>query len=279
MVNGAQPIAVSMFCEVIQNGSPIFAFKNTGEACDLIAQFMDYVTVYRDQKRFNPTARPNMPFNPELLSDGYQLPWWIKKLSPPLLQSCKNLNILIENFPDRFNPDSVLLIDMFNTSEDKMQDKLTKAMSTVFEGVVEMGGSSSDSKRIVYAWQLRLLLFYNARIQRQYSDVLWAGIVLFTMGATIAPVTYEYISPSNCQNPTDNGQNPAASNALLKLCLCLPLVATVLRGAFSLLNPEAKWAALQSAALSVESEIYMYRTKVGRYSTLKKKVVAPTATV
>ena len=34
----------------------------------------------------------------------------------------------------RYNPASILQIDMFNTSEEKLQDQLTKTMSVVFEG-------------------------------------------------------------------------------------------------------------------------------------------------
>ena len=38
----------------------------------------------------------------------------------------KALNILLDNFPHTFNPLSVLDIDMFTMTEEKLQDQLTK---------------------------------------------------------------------------------------------------------------------------------------------------------
>jgi len=63
----------------------------------------------------------------------YQHDRWLKPFKNDNLDSCRFLNILVENFPDRYNPASVLQIDMFNTSEEKLQDQLTKTMSVVFE--------------------------------------------------------------------------------------------------------------------------------------------------
>ena len=40
----------------------------------------------------------------------------------------------------RYDKNSVLQIDMFNTSEEELQDQLTKTMSAVFEGGGELGG-------------------------------------------------------------------------------------------------------------------------------------------
>jgi hypothetical protein len=55
-------------------------------------------------------------------------PGWIKPFDEIYLTDCKALNVFAENFPERFNPNSVLLLDMFHTSEDKLQDLLTKTM-------------------------------------------------------------------------------------------------------------------------------------------------------
>ena len=56
---------------------------------------------------------------------------------------------------------------------------------------------------------------------------------------------------------------------MLKLNLILPLLATVFRGIAASLNPLAKWSVLKTSAFRIESEIYMYRTKVGKYNPRK----------
>ena len=65
-----------------------------------------------------------------------------------MLQSCMTLNIFMENFPAGYNPLSVLAIDMFTMTEEKLQDQLTKTMSVAFEGMVEMGGAALETRRL-----------------------------------------------------------------------------------------------------------------------------------
>lgn len=43
---------------------------------------------------------------------------------------------------------SVLAIDMFTMTEEKLQDQLTKTMSVAFEGMVEMGGAALETRRL-----------------------------------------------------------------------------------------------------------------------------------
>jgi hypothetical protein len=110
-----------------------------------------------------------------------------------MLQSCMTLNIFMENFPASYNPLSVLAIDMFTMTEEKLQDQLTKTMSVAFEGMVEMGGAALETRRLTYAWRLRHLLDYNAFRQKQFSDLLQSLCILFTALSTLAAVVYGYL--------------------------------------------------------------------------------------
>lgn len=110
-----------------------------------------------------------------------------------MLQSCMTLNIFMENFPASYNPLSVLAIDMFSMTEEKLQDQLTKTMSVAFEGMVEMGGAALETRRLTYAWRLRHLLDYNASRQKQFSDLLQSLCILFTALSTLAAVVYGYL--------------------------------------------------------------------------------------
>ena len=163
------------------------------------------------------------------------------------------------NYIDRYNPASVLQIDMFTTSEERLQDQLTKTMSVVFEGVAELGGQSAESRRLTYAWRLRYLLYFNSSRHKRIADILQALIIMFAFLSTASSVLYNYYGAS--------GSNHADIIYILKmLSFILPLVNTLFNGINAALGPGVKASILKIAAVKVESEIYMYRTKVGPYS-------------
>lgn len=92
-------------------------------------------------------------------------------------------------------------------------------------------------------------------------------ITLVTMSATISAVLYTFLT-LDFYNPIKDANNKnLALTILLNANLLLPLVATVFRGLYSSLTPNLKYVALKNAAMEIESEIYLYRTKVGRYSS------------
>ena len=63
----------------------------------------------------------------------------------------------MENFPAGYNPLSVLAIDMFTMTEEKLQDQLTKTMSVAFEGMVEMGGAALETRRLTVRTYVNIL--------------------------------------------------------------------------------------------------------------------------
>ena len=272
------PLTTKNFCDAVQNGQPIFIFKYTGSTADLACEMLKKVDTFLVKRRANPSARPEMPFKPNM-PDNYRDPRWLEPFGIDYeIKICKMLNILIENFPDRYNPASVLLIDMFNTSEEKLQDQLTKTMSIVFEGIVELGGASAESRRLTYAWRLRHLLAYNADRQKRVADILEFLVILFTFGSTLVAVLYTfYTTDVVCGGGEDyslkNGTcdlSDTSLEILQKLCLVLPLLATIFRGISAALNPMAKWSILKIGEIKTEGEIYMYRTKVGKYNPRKQ---------
>ena len=279
MVHGG-PLTTRQFCDAIQKGQPIFIFKYTGSTADLVCETLTKVESFLQKKRMNPRARPDPPFKTNLPSN-YSHPRWLNPFEEDYeIRICKMLNILIENFPDRYNPASVLQIDMFNTSEEKLQDQLTKTMSVVFEGMVELGGASGENRRLTYAWRLRHLLSYNAARQALIADVLEFLVIIFTFLSVVVAVMYTYATTIDaCDSNVQATCNLSADfrTVLNHLNLIFPLAATVFRGMFASLNPLAKWAVLKVGAVKVEGEIYMYRTKVGKYNP-RKVSAAPQST-
>jgi hypothetical protein len=87
---------------------------------------------------------------------------------------------------------------MFNTSEEKLQDQLTKTMSVVFEGVAELGGQAAEDRRLTYAWRMRHLLLFNSERHKFRADVLQFLIIIFTLLAVCSAVLFSYYSlPKN----------------------------------------------------------------------------------
>jgi hypothetical protein len=146
IINGGYEEA-SKFCSAVHAMKPVFVFKHTGGASDLICETLKKADDYMNKKKLNPKAKPSKPFKLDL-PPNYHHDRYIWPFSDDDIMACKELNILMDNFPSTYNPLSVLAIDMFTMTEEKLQDQLTKTMSVAFEGVTEMGGQALENKRL-----------------------------------------------------------------------------------------------------------------------------------
>ena len=113
---------------------------------------------------------------------------YIWRFDESIIASCQMLNILLDNFPYSFNPLSVLDIDMFTMTEEKLQDSLTKTMSVAFEGMVEMGGQALEAKRLTYAWRMHHLFESNASRLKSFATTLEIMVIVMTLASTLASV-------------------------------------------------------------------------------------------
>ena len=223
--------------------------------------------IYVNKKRANRMAEPECPFPPVAFSSEYTFNGWLEKFNDEEKDICVDMNVLIENWPDRFNETSVYVLDMFKDSEDDMQDYLTRTMAVAFEGTNELGDTSADNKRLTYAWRLRYKLLWNSKRFKFMSDVLMLLFIFFNLSSTLSAVMYVYFSQIN-----KSIISHAEDNMLLNANLLLPLVSTILRGILSVLSPTNKYHILKDAASQIESEIYMYRSKVGVYNPRKSLI-------
>lgn len=280
LVNGGIE-AVKCGVDAVQSGQPLIAFKYTGGAADMMCDMLDkkdhFIQGKMGKKMKNSQGNgedtnwpASMPFHPDMsLGNNNTAPFWQKPFDREEIECCNRINILVENFPDRFNPQSVFIVDMFSTTEDDVQDQITKTMAVVFEAEYELGGLESERKRLSYAWRIRAKFIFNAGIFKILSDALMLLIICFTMGATVSAVLYSYFS----LNPKPFPRTPPGNPYDYEWCLAflananllLPLIATVIRGIYSAVNPYNKYAALKNASVMIETEIFMYRGKVGKY--------------
>jgi hypothetical protein len=125
----------------------VFIFKNTGGAADLICETLRKADDFLQRKKIQPKAKAVKPFKLDLPL-YYHHDRYIWPFDEHLIAACKDLNIMMDNFPSNYNPLSILSIDMFTMTEEKLQDQLTKTMSVAFEGVTEMGGQALEYKRL-----------------------------------------------------------------------------------------------------------------------------------
>ena len=212
---------------------------------------------------------------------------FVGQLLPSEYDSCRQLNVLASNWPDRFNQSSLLIIDMWDDTIESLQDSLTKSMSSISELNMDRGG---EEKRLSYAWKLRQLFMHNAVLQKFYADTLNFFVIVLSLSTTIVAVIYTFVSSSPVSSSsglfadavgfsgfTSAKNQERAFSTILALNICLPLIITVLRGLIAAFEPQVKYHQLHMAAVKLESEIYMYRCKVGKYSNRKRENVSPGA--
>ena len=266
--------------QAVQLGLPMVAFKYTGGAADIIIDMAEKVDKWVHQKRakmLTVAELPPRPF-PDDIQVGFLPPGWMKPFDQHLVVSCCLLNKLIENWPDRYNKQSVFCIDMFETPEDEVQDRLTLTVGVVSGGDYELGGVASEQKRISYAWRCRQKFLYNAFIYLVIADMLQILLALFILFSTLAATFYTFTAFA-FYNPDrfPPGLKPLSASKykdvmtpLLLINIVVPLIGTVIRGITAAISPYMKYVALTNACVRIEGEVYTFRCKVAQYSSLKQ---------
>jgi hypothetical protein len=192
MMNGS-PTAANFFTAAILKNQPVILFKNTGFTSDIACEMLENVdALVKERIDNNLSAIPKRPY-PDTMKPGYHHPHWLMPFDAKHVNDCRRMNALIENFPFRFDPRSVYVVDMFRTSGDELQDRITQTMSVVFAPPHELGGTAAEAKRLSYAWQMRLQCAFNAKRFKWQSDVLNFLLILFVLLATLSAVWLTYV--------------------------------------------------------------------------------------
>lgn len=271
MVNGDES-AQSHFVDAVQDSMPVVVFKYTGYSADIATEMMENALRYHVKNKVNRAELPEIPY-PEDMPEPYSHHNWLRHFNPEHRSDCSKVNVLIENWPDRFNETSVFLLDMFKHTDEDMQDYLTQTLAVAFEGVNALGDLTADNKRLTYAWRLRYKLLYNAKKFHSNSNFLMFWFVMFTLFSTWVAVLYTFVEArGDSLERLDYNTLQLVKRVLLKANLLLPLIATIIRGIFSILSPFNKYNVLKDAAAQIETEIYMYRSKVGKYNPRRAQI-------
>lgn len=165
---------------------------------------------------------------------------------------------LPENVPD----DQFLILNPAKDSVEKVINKLTLVLSTVQDDeMMEIGFAKSEENRLRYAWEQYLLYAYNATAFRRRARILQYSALVLSVVVTLVAVLY--------RESTANPDSPLQQEELRVSLLVLPCVSAFILTSISRLNFVNKWAALESGAVNVKSEIYQYRCRVLYYQPRK----------
>jgi len=239
------PHAMRECLKSITSSRPVFVFKHTGARTDTVTHLLE--------TRLAAGTNANLPL-PEMCRSCARS--GVAKCA----HVCQETRVLSENWPEAWNASSVLIIDPLEQNAENLQDKLTKVMSSVFEGVPELGGRAAEIAALEYSWNFHAMLDGNAKLQYRIAQFLhWAVVVATLLTTTSTTVQAQW-------SDDDGGRLGARALAAVRVAnLVLPLATAALLTITSQLKPVSKWAACRLAAHAVEREIFRYRTQVGEY--------------
>eukprot|EP00967_Tisochrysis_lutea_P074688 scaffold100467_cov31-Tisochrysis_lutea.AAC.2 len=169
--------------------------------------------------------------------------------------------MLLQNFPETFNKQAVLTVNLGIGSLVKvetLQDSITKVMSTVFDEAPELGGKMAEERAILHVLMLKLQLEKTAR------NYWWE--------ATVLQVIYRMLSLSALSLVTVSGI--VEGNGMATLVhyfyypsIVLPITVALFASLFAMYKPMDRFAVAFLCAKTIESELMRYRTRTGRYRT------------
>jgi hypothetical protein len=283
-VGGTGPLVeAGMSC--IKNAKPLFCFRGTGGTADVLADLVEYGTRLRQELvEYGTTAKrfPKFGSQEEILQ-------FIEDRFPATLPDnmvrslgYRPARALVQGFPDRFNPEAALNIDvgcrsdMLSLPEDgtlnveKLQDTITSVMSTVYDAALELGGEEADVRLVKHAkiLQQRLLAASN-RYFRESTILVIILRVLFILTACVAilsAIIPELAAPESEDEPLDTKN---ARESIYILGILMPLLLGAVTTLYTTYRPMQKFAALFWAAKRLESETFRFRARAGPYRAAK----------
>ncbi|GMI05119.1 hypothetical protein TrVE_jg12256 [Triparma verrucosa] len=204
---------------------------------------------------------------------------------------------------------SPLLFDSYIISADIIsmsQEDVLNTVSQVFSdggksGIPELGVGNAEDLVVYNAWQRHVVLFENSVSYRFDANKLYMMLVITAFLTTLTSVIYSNLKgdfdpvprqellDSSC--PTYDPENAGADTACDKLyvhlteaedleafgkalnifVIVLPIIAGFLGTVLSRYALEARWKMAYMRSMQIASEIFVYRSKVGRYKDVSRE--------
>jgi hypothetical protein len=177
--------------------------------------------------------------------------------------------------PENVPTDQFLILNPAKDSVEKVINKLTLVLSTVQDAeMMEVGYSKAEQNRILYAWDLWALFTYNADTFRRRARLFFYVGMAMNFLLTMMSIIWEVMKGDGGASDLHFGGymedflDRHRSGVKISLYI-FPIVTGFFLTVNSRFNPIGKFTSLQSGAVAIRSEIYMYRCRVAEYMPIK----------
>jgi hypothetical protein len=130
--------------------------------------------------------------------------------------------IRIQNWPDTYRKDSVLVIDPFKITPSNLLDNMTRIVSSSSELSLEIGAAESELTRLKSALAIADQLEYNATLQEIRANTFFAVMVILALLTTASATMHVFF---NLKNLTDTYTK--AHHIIGILNIVLPVLTTL----------------------------------------------------
>jgi hypothetical protein len=244
---------------------PVFVFRGTGGAADGMAELFDFYQVhYREEfhalQNGLPTAEEEvLELEIQRRFEDTQGERW-NKYYPKFADTARN-------FPEGFNEDSVLVVDMDSRRPliiEQLQDDITRVMSCVYDGVPELGGQEAERKVLQHADRLQRILLGASDYFSLKSTAMQVAMRILLLASSVLALLQTHLAST--------GGHEESVLWLSRVNVLLPISVGIITSVYTALRPLHKFSLTFAAAKRMESEMYYYRTRAGHYSGSTSKL-------
>ena len=270
----------------LKNGHPIFVFRGTGGAADVIADLIEFGT--RRTRAF--IAEGSSTTVAPMFTSDEEAREFIEARFPPLGSICclpgfeatandivPKARVFAQSFPERFNPDATLVINVGAAEGElslpssgtfgveALQDEITRVMGAVYNTVVyntSLAGLEADLRVVRHASALQQLLLASSVRHFRESTILMILYRLLYVATTALAVVEPLFLRDAAEGDTD-------LYVVRALGVVLPLLLGMAATIFSTYRPRQKFATIFLAAKRIEAELYRFLTRTKPYHASK----------
>eukprot|EP00593_Proboscia_inermis_P015741 CAMPEP_0171305586 /NCGR_PEP_ID=MMETSP0816-20121228/15467_1 /TAXON_ID=420281 /ORGANISM="Proboscia inermis, Strain CCAP1064/1" /LENGTH=618 /DNA_ID=CAMNT_0011786547 /DNA_START=39 /DNA_END=1895 /DNA_ORIENTATION=+ len=256
-----------------KEGSPIILFKHTGKNVDsLCRMFRHAITHMKVSEKESHVSPPETQMTPAAKVKHEQGAVVI----PPIAgEENELIKLFINTWPPKFNAGTIVLSDPLIMPTSSLQKKLLGAISAAFDlktGSVDI--RLAKRKALTYAWSFCNATRAHLKKKKRQTESIHIQLVLFTVASIAASVFYDRVYGKSSSKTMSKIQLVIYLSTIL-----LPIYITSVKQESDKGAQLAAWGVFSVASARVESEIYKFRTQVGRYRAKEKTEIAMQNTI
>lgn len=236
--------------ECMKHNRPLFVFNHTGGSASIVSKMIHFM-------KKNNFERPQDDKVVQYLKpeERFTHPSKFYYLNSNHFIKIQNMSrVMLQNWPDPFNADSLLVIDTLHDSIENIQNNVTKNMNSLFDDFQELGGKREDEMRLTQAWVKYHMLKKNAKCLYRKANIYIYLMAFMSFATTVVASLAEYLN----------------NHWLAIASVALPIVTGIFVTIMYTFKPINKWAVCESSSRLILAEIYKFRTRTGIYRVSRK---------